>query len=182
MVPSHLSTMTGRRLALFCLLLVGGCASRTETRLVEATAYCGCGQCCAWERGSWQWLKLDFWNRYVSSGPRTGQAYTGSTADGSWPGEAAPGLFSQDSIENPWMIPFRVVFPWLWLQQDGTIAADTEYFPFGTRMYVPGYGWGVVTDRGSAIKGPARIDIYFDSHQDALDWGRRKVYVDIERP
>jgi hypothetical protein len=57
------------------------------------------------------------------------------------------------------MIPVRTVFPWLWLQGDGTIAADTKYYPFGTRMYVPGWGWGMVTDRGSAIKGPDRIDL-----------------------
>ena len=65
--------------------------------------------------------------------------------------------------------------------KDGTIAADTKYYPFGTRMYVPGYGWGVVQDRGSAIKGPDRIDLYFESHQDALKWGRRRLQVKIDR-
>ncbi len=49
-------------------------------------------------------------------------------------------------------------------------------------MYVPGYGWGVVEDRGGAIKGPDRIDIFYDSHSDALQWGRRRVRVIIERP
>ncbi len=74
----------------------------------------------------------------------------------------------------------RVVFPWLWLQRDGTIAADTAYYPFGTRMFVPGWGWGMVSDRGGAIKGPERIDLYFSSHQEALNWGRRTVEVKIE--
>jgi 3D (Asp-Asp-Asp) domain-containing protein len=67
------------------------------------------------------------------------------------------------------------------MPRDGTIAADTRYYVFGTRMHIPGYGWGVVEDRGSAIKGPGRIDIYFNSHQNALDWGRKRVEVQIER-
>ena len=53
----------------------------------------------------------------------------------------------------------------------GTIAADTSIFPFGTVMYVPGYGYGTVEDQGSGIKGH-RIDLYFRSHKDALKWGR----------
>jgi 3D (Asp-Asp-Asp) domain-containing protein len=57
----------------------------------------------------------------------------------------------------------------------GTIAADTRYYPFGTQMYIPGYGYGTVEDRGGAIKGPARIDLFFKSHDDALKWGRRRV-------
>ena len=103
------------------------------------------------------------------------------TASGTKPREPVPGLFSIDSLKHPWMIPFRVLFPWLWFHRDGTIAADTTHYPFGTRMYVPGYGWGVVTDRGSAIKGPDRIDLFFSSHDEALVWGRKKVEVRIER-
>ena len=61
----------------------------------------------------------------------------------------------------------------------GTIAADTRYFPMGTRMYIPGYGTGVVHDRGGAIKGAKRLDLFFETHQDALNWGRRKVKVFI---
>lgn len=162
------------------LLLLGGCAGHTS-RIMETTAYCGCGKCCSWERGSWTYLKLDFWNRYVNAGPDAGRPYSGLTAAGTKAVEPVPGLFSFNSLVNPWMIPVRLVFPWLWLHRDGTIAADTKFYPFGTRMYVPGYGWGVVEDRGSAIKGPDRIDLYFESHQDALRWGRRRVEVQIER-
>jgi hypothetical protein len=166
-------------LIVLLVLLLSGCSSH-RTRIIETTAYCGCGKCCSWERGSWSYLKLDFWNRYVNAGRYKGADYSGKTARGTKPVEPKPGLLSTDSLTHPWMIPVRTVFPWLWLQRDGTIAADTKYYPFGTRMFVPGWGWGVVVDRGGAIKGPDRIDLYFESHQDALNWGRRSVEVTIE--
>ncbi|PID43778.1 MAG: hypothetical protein CR981_01805 [Proteobacteria bacterium] len=150
---------------------------------MEVTAYCGCSSCCSWERGSWTYLKLDFWNRYVSAGPNAGKRYSGLTAHGTEPREPEEGLFSLDSLIHPWMIPIRTIFfPWYLLPRDGTIAADTKYYPFGTRMYIPGYGWGIVEDRGEAIKGPDRIDLFYTSHSDALAWGRKKVPVQIERP
>jgi 3D (Asp-Asp-Asp) domain-containing protein len=37
---------------------------------------------------------------------------------------------------------------------------DAEHYPFGTIMDIPGYGRGIVEDRGSAIKGPNRIDLF----------------------
>lgn len=60
----------------------------------------------------------------------------------------------------------------------GTIAADTRRYPFGTVMYVPGYGYGRVEDRGGAIRGE-KIDLYFRSHQEALEWGRRHKRVKV---
>jgi 3D (Asp-Asp-Asp) domain-containing protein len=62
----------------------------------------------------------------------------------------------------------------------GTIAADTSIYPFGTKMYVPGYGWGEVHDVGSAIKGN-HIDVYIDSHRKAVKWGRQKLWVTVIR-
>ena len=62
----------------------------------------------------------------------------------------------------------------------GTIAADKRY-PFGTVMHVPGYGYGRVEDRGGAMKGE-RIDLYFRTHQEALEWGKQtktvRVWID----
>lgn len=63
--------------------------------------------------------------------------------------------------------------------QPGTIAADTSYYPFGTVMYVPGYGYGRVEDRGGSIKGPDIIDVFFKSRKKALEWGRQKLRVRI---
>lgn len=161
-------------------LLAGGCATK-QVRKMEVTAYCACQKCCDWERGSWRYLKLDFWNRYVSQGRDKGRKYTGQTASGTMPREPQPGLFSLDTLTHPWMLPFRLVFPWLWLPRDGTVAADTRYFPFGTRLYIPGYGYGVVEDRGGAIKGKKRLDIFYHSHSRARQWGRQRIRVEILR-
>ena len=171
---------------ILCVLIAGlffglnGCAHKIVKKM-EATAYCGCGQCCCWERGSWVYLKLDFWNKYINKGKSSGRPYSGLTASGTKPHEPQPGLFSIDSICKPWMIPFRIIFPWLWFSRDGTIAADTRYYKFGTRLYVPGYGYGVVEDRGSAVKGPTRLDLYYSSHSDALEWGRQHLDVTFYR-
>lgn len=163
------------------LTMLGGCAKKPVGKMIETTAYCGCGQCCGWERGSWSKLKLDVWNRYVSQGNQAGHPYSGRTASGTKPSEPQPGLFSMDSAAKPWTIPYRMM-PWAIMADEGTIAADTRYYPFGTRMYVPGYGWGRVEDRGGAIKGSNRIDLYFKSHQEALEWGRKRLRVEIYYP
>ena len=63
----------------------------------------------------------------------------------------------------------------------GTIAADTSRYPFGTVMYVPGYGYGRVEDRGGKIKGD-QIDIFFRSHGRAVKWGRQRKMVSIWLP
>lgn len=64
----------------------------------------------------------------------------------------------------------------------GMIAADTRYYPFGTVLYVPGYGYGTVEDRGGDIQGPQRIDLFFKAHADALHWGRRRLAVVVFPP
>lgn len=156
---------------IFTLLLlaaVSGCSGRNQAIRMETTGYCGCGECCGWERGSWKFLKLDFWNRYISTGENEGEEYTGLTASGTVPREPNAGLLHQ---------PWNLFFPWRWFSQDGTLAADTRYYPFGTRFFIPGYGYGVVEDRGSAITGPKRLDLFYDSHSKALEWGRKTLGV-----
>lgn len=58
-----------------------------------------------------------------------------------------------------------------------TIATDKS-IPFGTKIYIDGVGERIVQDRGGAIKGN-RIDLYFDSHQEALNFGRQTKKVTI---
>lgn len=63
----------------------------------------------------------------------------------------------------------------------GTIAADASRYPFGTVIYVPGYGYGRVEDRGGAIQGD-HVDLFFSSHDEAREWGRRILRVKIWYP
>ena len=49
-----------------------------------------------------------------------------------------------------------------------TVAADTR-FPFGTKIIIDGHEY-TVQDRGGAVKGD-KIDIYFNSHTEALKFG-----------
>lgn len=63
----------------------------------------------------------------------------------------------------------------------GTVAADWSVFPEGTRVYVPGYGWGRVEDKGGAVKGQ-HLDLFFLRHTAALRWGVRTVPVKVWYP
>ncbi|MFB3879912.1 MAG: 3D domain-containing protein [Armatimonadota bacterium] len=60
--------------------------------------------------------------------------------------------------------------------QKGVVAVDDRVIPMGTRMYIPGYGFAVAADRGSAIKG-MRIDLCYNTYAEAKQFGRRKVKV-----
>jgi 3D (Asp-Asp-Asp) domain-containing protein len=60
----------------------------------------------------------------------------------------------------------------------GIVAVDPKVIPMGTRLYVEGYGEAIAADQGNAIKGN-RIDLYFDTHQQALNWGMKTVEVTI---
>lgn len=60
--------------------------------------------------------------------------------------------------------------------QKGVVAVDTRIIPFGTKLYIPGYGFAVAADRGSAIRGN-RIDLCFDTYREAVQFGRRMVEV-----
>ena len=62
----------------------------------------------------------------------------------------------------------------------GTIAVDPRVIPTGTKLWVEGYGEAVAADTGGAIIGN-RIDLYMDSKDECLQWGRRKVEVQIRR-
>lgn len=62
-----------------------------------------------------------------------------------------------------------------------TIAADRKVFPIGTILHIPGYGYGVVADTGSAIKGK-KIDLYFQTKKQVYSqWGKKKVKVTVIR-
>ena len=72
------------------------------------------------------------------------------------------------------------------------IAADLDYFPLGTKVYIStleffgevdgDYGYATVEDIGGKIQ-DLRIDLYFPTHEQAVEWAMRDVdlYV-IEYP
>lgn len=59
--------------------------------------------------------------------------------------------------------------------QGVTIAADPDVLPMGTEIELDGHTY-TVQDTGGAISGN-RLDLYFDSHEDALQWGVREKIV-----
>ncbi|MGM0902748.1 MAG: 3D domain-containing protein [Bacillota bacterium] len=60
-----------------------------------------------------------------------------------------------------------------------TIAADLSVFPIGTVLFIPGYGYGVVADKGGAIKGD-KLDLYYDTVEEVYEeWGKKTVEVSI---
>ncbi len=58
----------------------------------------------------------------------------------------------------------------------GIVAVDPRYIPLGTHLYIPGYGQATAGDTGGAIRGN-RIDLGFESHRDAMKFGRRPIVV-----
>lgn len=59
------------------------------------------------------------------------------------------------------------------------VAADRS-MPFGTKLLIPGYDSQPVEviDRGGAIKGN-KLDVFYASHDEALEWGRRTLPVTV---
>ncbi len=81
--------------------------------------------------------------------------------------------------KNPGHPLYGVTFSGLDVQRGelSTIAADPEVFPLGTVMYIPSYGYGIVADTGSAIKGN-KIDLYYDTVDEVFsEWGKREIDV-----
>lgn len=60
-----------------------------------------------------------------------------------------------------------------------TIAADPKVLPLGSILYIPDYGYAVVADTGSAIKG-RKIDLYFATTKQVYkEWGKKTVVVQL---
>ena len=90
----------------------------------------------------------------------TAYTHTGSTtATGTWPR-------STRTYENP-----------------GTCAVVPDTFPYGSLLYVTGYGYCIAEDTGGFRHNPDRwnqIDVFMNTAPECTSWGRRtnvKVYV-----
>jgi 3D (Asp-Asp-Asp) domain-containing protein len=58
-----------------------------------------------------------------------------------------------------------------------TVAVDRKVIPLGTHIIYNGKEY-VAEDTGGAIKGN-KIDIYFDSHEEALKFGRQTIEIEV---
>ena len=63
-------------------------------------------------------------------------------------------------------------------QQGRTIAVDPMVIPYGTSVHIDGMGDYIAEDCGGAIR-QNHIDVYFDSHEAAIMFGTRRLYVTI---
>ncbi|SFF96795.1 3D (Asp-Asp-Asp) domain-containing protein [Halobacillus alkaliphilus] len=58
------------------------------------------------------------------------------------------------------------------------IAVDPDVIPLGSKVRVPGYGVAIAGDIGADIEG-RRIDVFLPEKDEAFDFGRRDVQVEI---
>lgn len=59
-----------------------------------------------------------------------------------------------------------------------TVAADPSVIPLGTRIVIDDVVY-TVEDTGKAVEG-MRLDIFFDSHEEAVRYGRKEKYLYLE--
>lgn len=64
----------------------------------------------------------------------------------------------------------------------GVVASDPKKLPYGTKLYIPGYGPAVVEDTGAALRkgNGIKIDVILNSYQEAMDWGVKELDVIIQ--
>jgi len=62
--------------------------------------------------------------------------------------------------------------------EQGMVAVDPKVIPMGTRIEIKDMGIFVAEDTGGKIKGN-RIDIYFDSKEEAKKFGMRGIWINI---
>jgi uncharacterized protein YabE (DUF348 family) len=62
--------------------------------------------------------------------------------------------------------------------QYGIVAVDPKVIPLYTMLYIEGYGVAIAGDIGGSIKGN-KIDLCYESYNEAMDFGRRNVKVYI---
>lgn len=63
-----------------------------------------------------------------------------------------------------------------WVTAGRSIAVDPSVIPYGTQVYIEGYGWRTAEDCGSAVGGN-HIDVAVSSHDEANSMGTK--YKDV---
>lgn len=61
------------------------------------------------------------------------------------------------------------------------VAISPDKIPYGTKMYIPNYGFVEAGDTGGALRlydGYA-IDVFFNTYKEAIEWGKQYLKVKI---
>ena len=101
------------------------------------------------------------------------QAYTGNPASGSVEFKRF-----KNSASQPYGCLLYTSASGAIAEEGVTIAADWSVYSPGTILYIEGIGERTVQDRGGAISGQ-KIDVFFNSHEDALRFGRQEVRIKV---
>jgi 3D (Asp-Asp-Asp) domain-containing protein len=64
------------------------------------------------------------------------------------------------------------------------IAVEPKLLPYRIELDVPGYGRALVDDTGGAMRqsaqqGTVHLDLRFETHQTALNWGVRRMWIAV---
>ncbi|MFB4169276.1 3D domain-containing protein [Virgibacillus sp. JSM 102003] len=127
--------------------------------------------------------------RYISSeqveGPKTLKEYSEEFIMKQFPSNTVMATGYTAGVESTGKTPvhpqYGVTYSGVTVKRDlySTIAADLSIYPIGTIMFIPGYGYGVVADKGGAINGN-KIDLYYETVEDVYsEWGKKQVEVYI---
>lgn len=127
--------------------------------------------------------------RYISSeqvdGPKTLKEYSEEFIVEQFPSTSVMATGYTAGVESTGKTPdhpqYGVTYSGVTVKRDlySTIAADLSIYPIGTVMFIPGYGYGVVADKGGAINGN-KIDLYYETVEDVYsEWGKKQVEVYI---
>lgn len=65
--------------------------------------------------------------------------------------------------------------------EHGIVAVDPRVIPLGSKLYIPGYGWGIAADTGGAIIGN-KIDVWLPTTSACYSWGVRGVTIKVFPP
>lgn len=87
--------------------------------------------------------------------------------------------YYESTGKNPGHPEFGITYSGVKVKRDlySTIAADLTVFPIGTILWIPDYGFGVVADKGGAIKGN-KLDLYYETVDDVYNsWGKKTLDV-----